>query len=303
MTRGVTVRMTSGLGNQLFQLSCGLHLAKMWGAQLSVDTTWFQLVARKHRPLRRYRLGSLQVESREKYAGARRLAIGLLAAVVKGPGAKLRLLEYLGETRVLIEEKPFTTQSFDAAQDCSQVYLDGYWQTAAAFTAAREEILRAARPKAELSLGARGWLEKIQGQRTCFIHIRRGDYATLVGEAGLLPLDYYHGAVRTMSNLAGNDMHWLVFAEDEAWVRQHMTFLPRWQLVAYESPDRDIEDLQLMAACSAGIIANSSYSWWGAALGDRPDRPIVAPATYWNRPETGLEEWALPGWQRIKGWD
>jgi hypothetical protein len=145
-------------------------------------------------------------------------------------------------------------------------------------------------------------MHALQGRKTGFIHIRRGDYASLVGDSGLLPLDYYRRAVRALENVTGGGIHWLVFAEDEAWARQHMAFLPEWQLVDYDSPDRDIEDMQLMAACNAAIIANSSYSWWGAALGDQPGRPVVAPDRYWNRPGAGTDAWVLPSWLSISAW-
>jgi hypothetical protein len=99
------------------------------------------------------------------------------------------------------------------------------------------------------------------------------------------------------------DTRWIIFSEDVDWVREKLDFLGNWELVEYKSANRDIEDLQLMAACDAGIVANSSYSWWGAAIGDRPERLIVAPQTYWNTEQSDLSEWVLPGWQRVAGWN
>jgi hypothetical protein len=298
----VVVRLCSGFGNQLFQITCGLALATRWGADLVCDTTWYQLVARIHRPVRQFRLDRLSLPTPEAWRGGRRWTIGLAATIYDRSGRGKEFLEKLGRMSVVHEQYPLRRQKLEGWKNSSRIYLNGYWQTADHFLSVREVLRPMLLPCHGPSAGAKRWLDMIQSQRTCFIHIRRGDYATLVGAAGLLPLEYYHRAVRAMNDIAGGEMHWLIFAEDEAWARQNMTFLPRWQLVSYESADRDIEDLQLMAACDAGIIANSSYSWWGAALGDRPGRLIIAPERYWNTPNSDLTDWVLPAWHRVPAW-
>ena len=145
-------------------------------------------------------------------------------------------------------------------------------------------------------------MARIHNAGTAFVHVRRGDYAKLVGDDGLLTVAYYQNAASLLHDLTGEDLRWLVFAEDADWAKTHMGFLGDWDLVEYTSPDRDIEDLQLMAACDAGIMANSSYSWWGAALGDRPDRPVIAPDRYWNRADSETTDWVLPSWTPIPAW-
>jgi len=95
---------------------------------------------------------------------------------------------------------------------------------------------------------------------------------------------------------------WFVFSEDQEWCRAHLPFLGNAHFVQVESANPEIEELFLMKACKAGgIIANSSFSWWGAALGDQPDRPIIA-SRYRQGPGLGdvQHERLLPHWIRIE---
>ncbi len=302
MDRQVIVRLCSGLGNQLFQITCGLAVAHKLGAHLACDTSWYALIARMHRPVRRLRLDRLLLPTHEAFCGVRRWSVGLAAAVFDRWGQGRNLLERIGQMSVWQEQHPLRRQPPRPGADAPRLYLNGYWQTADHFLSVREALQPMLGLRHGLSPAAQSWMTNIRQRSTCFVHVRRGDYATLVGETGLLPVDYYRRGAEYISNQLGHDVNWLVFTEDEAWARQHLGFLPAWQLVDYPSEDRDLEDLQLMAACQAGIIANSSYSWWGAALGDRADRPIIAPDRYWNRPEATLEDWALPTWQRLTAW-
>jgi hypothetical protein len=209
----------------------------------------------------------------------------------------------MGGMKLVQEASCMRRRGWEDVAGHPRVYLNGYWQTADHFLDAGGELRRRLRLDSRpLSPGAAALLSAIRERPTAFVHVRRGDYTRLMGESGLLSAGYYRRAAgMLMAQTAG--FSWLVFAEDAQWARDNLGFLGDWRLADYPSPDRDIEDLALMAACDAGIIANSSYSWWGAALGDRHDRPVIAPASYWSRPGTGLEEWALPGWQRIPGWD
>jgi hypothetical protein len=297
----IVVRLSSGLGNQLFQLTCGMALAARFGAELAADTTWFDLVARFHKPVRRLRLDALHVLPVEAFAFPRRLAVGLAAAVFDRWGRGRRTLERLGGMTVIQELRTMAPSGFGHSGSPRRLYLNGYWQTADHFLAVREKLTRAVASHAELSAPALAWKQRIARRPTGFLHIRRGDYAALVGDAGLLPPDYYHRAARAL-DASDRGWHWLVFAEDEEWARRNLGFLASWEIVSYDSPDRDIEDLRLMAACDAGIMANSSYSWWGAALGDRPGRPVIAPDRYWDRPQAETRHWVLPGWRTVPAW-
>lgn len=299
-SREIIVRFSSGLGNQLFQLACGLATASATGAPLRADTTWYTLVARMHRPVRRFRLPLFEVPTTEAFAGSRRLAVGFTAAVFDRWKRGRGLCEFLGQMRIEQEHRTMTEQKI--AGRPGRTYLNGYWQTSHHFLAARDELLPMLQPKAPLSRGASLWLEKIRSKPTAFLHVRRGDYETLAGDEGLLPLSYYKRATEAVSSRSLQDLQWAVFAEDEAWAGSQLGFLRDCEIVKYDSPDRDVEDMHLMAQCNAGVIANSSYSWWAAAIGEKAGRPIAAPDRYWRSGGEDTAAWRLPSWLSVKAW-
>lgn len=295
----ITVRLCSGLGNQLFQFACGLAQSRRWQVPLRFDTTWYSLISRIHTPVRHLRLPKMGLPVNEAFSGWQRWMVGVGAAVFDRNGRGRSFLERTGQMTVIQETKPRERQAWTDLAPAQHAYLNGYWQTADHFIAVRDEMRGMVRPTAPMSSGAQKWKSRIAMQQTGFIHVRRGDYAPLMGEAGLLPLEYYKTALTLFGN---STWHWLVFAEDEEWARHAMRFLPSWELVTYQSANRDIEDLLLMASCRAGIIANSSFSWWGAALGDHPKRPIITPDRYWKDSNWNTDSWALPNWLQVRAW-
>lgn len=298
-TPRVTVRLCSGLGNQLFQFACGLAEARNRGASLVFDTTWYTIVARIHRPIRRLRLQEFGLPVPESFHGWRRWIIGFAAAAFDRTGRGRTFLQRAGRMTVVQETQALRQQSLENWEDSQNIYLNGYWQTSDHFLAVKDELQRTIGSRPLISVGARNLMSRIARHKSGFIHIRRGDYATLVGEAGLLPVAYYRNAVEAVG---GSGWHWFLFSEDEEWTRHNLRFLPSSELVSYDSKSRDIEDLLLMASCQAGIIANSSYSYWGGALGERAGRTVVAPDRYWNCANSDTRDWVLPEWRTVRGW-
>ena len=299
----VVVRFSSGLGNQLFQLACGVSLAARLGLGWAGDTTWYDLVARIHRPVRSFRLHKFSFVQNEAFGGPQRQLVGLLAAVFDRWGYGRFALEAVGGLSLVQENRTLTRQALDLVASEKRFYLNGYWQTADHYVNVRDKLRDMLVPKGTLSAGAEMWLETIRQRKTGFIHVRRGDYLNVNGDAGVLPIDYYRRALKSLGPSGDTNIQWLIFSEDIHWAQHHFSFLKDWKVVEYESQDRDIEDLQLMAACDAAIIANSSYSWWGAALGNRPDRAVIAPDQYWNKLESSLRDWVLPGWIQVQAWE
>jgi hypothetical protein len=132
--------------------------------------------------------------------------------------------------------------------------------------------------------------------------VRRGDYITYGGEKAALPLQYYKDALQLLRSEGVNVHRWLVFSDDPNWTRSNFSFLTGAEFVDYQSVNRDVEDLMIMKYCAAGIIANSSYSWWGAALGSSVERPIVAPDRYWHNYPPLADQWSLPHWRHVGAW-
>jgi len=302
MTARVITRLTSGLGNQLFQLAHGMWLAQLEGAELRFDTSWFPLVSRWHPARRELALRQFRVDLTEEFAGPRRWLVGLFAAIRDRFGVAQPLLEKIGQFKMVREDEANKVGHPERAT-VARLYADGYWQVREPFTNIWHLLIPWLVPRQPLCEMALQLINKTTAQPTGFIHVRRGDYIIYGGEKAALPLRYYKDALQLLRSEGVNVHRWLVFSDDPSWCRSNFSFLKEAAFVDYQSENRDIEDLMIMKSCAAGIIANSSFSWWGAALGSNMERPIVAPDRYWRNYPPLADQWSLPDWRHIEAWD
>ena len=112
------------------------------------------------------------------------------------------------------------------------------------------------------------------------IHFRRGDY--LMYSSLNLSLNYYHEAIKTIQNLFPNKkIKYLIFSNGMEWVKENFKID---NCVYVEDLDR-FKDMCLMSLCNHMIIANSSFSWWGAYLNKNPNKKVICPYYYLNVPQ------------------
>jgi hypothetical protein len=116
------------------------------------------------------------------------------------------------------------------------------------------------------------------------VHVRRADYVadsrTLQIHGACSP-DYYRAAIRELATSV-RDPHFFVFSDDPSWAQKNLEFEHPVTFVTHNKADRNYEDLRLMTLCRHHIIANSSFSWWGAWLGTNPQRIVIAPKRWIN---------------------
>jgi len=179
----------------------------------------------------------------------------------------------------------------------SHTHLIGYFQCEMYFIAI-EAIIRE-----EFQLRDRSLADKIstvvgnlrKANRTLVsVHVRRGDYLTVKPDGSLLvPLAKI---LRAMARFNNSDF--LIFSDDLSWCHDHI----RGDNVHFSPFSNAVEDLIAMSNCDHHIIANSSFSWWGAWLNPRRDKIVIAPVN-WSHPgsdEPGDISCVYPaGWQRM----
>jgi len=125
------------------------------------------------------------------------------------------------------------------------------------------------------------------------LHIRRGDYLLAFPE-WVLPEEYYLQAMRRMTDRLGNPTFFL-FSDDPVFAHQFAAMKENCIVVDQNNAESAHEDLRLMSLCRHHIIANSTFSWWGAWLDSRKDKTVMVPRK-WLRVETSKVEIALPDW-------
>jgi len=273
----VVVRISGGLGNQMFRHAAALALAERTNRSLYYDLTDFLIFHG-----RKYQMRHFAGPSRTPHWGWLRSGAYLLAYIVyKRVNARLfpALLRALNVLR-LEEKSPWAFEPAfrDPATGASKrvLYVEGNCQHLSYLpdeTTVRREFQFSDQPRTRnLRL-----LMRVEQAASVSVHVRRSDYLVTPG-CSVLSLDYYRRSSEMIRTRERAPL-WIVFSDDIPWCRAHFGFLE--SAVFVEGNDLEPwEDLRLMSACKHHIIANSSFSWWGAYLGRDRDGITVVPE-YW----------------------
>jgi hypothetical protein len=186
---------------------------------------------------------------------------------------------------------------FDATFDPSffslgdGVALNGWFQSWRYFASVEADLRTLFTLQSPLSPRAESLSELIRDEPGAVsIHVRRSDYLKpgTINVHGIVGLQYYQRAIAVLRGLLGYEPHYFLFSDDPDWVRENLAGLGAHTVVEGQEA-APWEDLALMSMCRHHIIANSSFSWWGAWLNPRPDKWVIAPRQ-WFTPETLREK-------------
>ena len=190
---------------------------------------------------------------------------------------------------------------YDDTIELTKKYFIGYFQSYKYVDPVRDIVLQDFQLKNPLSAYAQHMQKQIQTTpNSVAIHIRRGDYLSgYNGYYNILDTDYYTTAWEQIVTKYP-DAQPFIFSQDTQWVHQNLSFLPN---PVFVTPDKDLqyEDMVLMSNCSHNIIANSSYSWWGAYLNKNPHKIVICP-NHWTQHLRGtdaLTDLIPPDWNII----
>jgi len=263
----VTVRLGDGLGNQMFQYALGRTIAHRRRTSLALDISSF-----RESELRQYSLGVFNIV--ENFASGGYPGFSRLRAL----GRRLRL----PGIRPILRERSFCFDPavLDAPAD---VYLTGYWQSEKYFKEIEDIIRREFSFKTEPDGQNREMADRIRGANSVSVHVRRGDYVTnpsFKRTFWTCAEEYYTKAASFVASRVANP-HYFIFSYDPDWARANLELGGPATFVAHNSPGKGSEDLRLMSLCRHHIIANSSFSWWGAWLGNSGGI-VVAPQKWFK---------------------
>lgn len=181
-------------------------------------------------------------------------------------------------------------------------YLVGWWQNEKYFEDIRDIILDEFTPKAAPSEANQKYLDEINKSNAVAIHVRRGDYVTNKNANvfhGLAPIDYYKQSIKYMQDKVGSP-RFFVFSDDIAWCKENLPLGDDAVFVEGNSGKQAYEDIRLQQTCKHNIIANSSFSWWGAWLNDHKDKIVIAPKIWFQDQDANSKTQIVPeGWVRI----
>lgn len=163
-------------------------------------------------------------------------------------------------------------------------YIEGFFANENYFADIADEIKNNFKLKLPLNKGNLNILDKIKNSESVSLHIRRSDYLSSTNTFECCPVDYYKKALETIVQKNGvKNLVLFIFSDDHDWVKENIKFDYETNYVNINDWDGAVFDLELMKNCKHNIIANSTFSWWGAWLNENPDKIVIAPKPWNNK--------------------
>ena len=284
------VKISAGLGNQLFGYAFALVLNELYG-DVKLDLGWFE----SHDHHNGYELDRLFDLRLPAASPEECKALGDLSPSIANRFRR----KYLWTRRSHHRQRKsgYDPHYLQATHDC---YFEGYWQSYRYFEG-REDMIRAAlRFVPPESAGNRSLLSASRGRTLVGIHVRRGDYVDSRLLGGAFGIEYYREALAAALEGATRPLL-LFFSDDLDWCRESLPAACETVYVDWNRGDQSFQDMRLMTACDRLVICNSSFSWWGAWLNNRSERSIFAPERWFSQGYTDNEEIIPPDWIRVPG--
>ena len=284
----ILVSLKGGLGNQMFQYACGRAISLRHAQTLKLDLSGFDHAMKSDTP-RMYGLDSWNIVESIATPDEIRKAKYPLGIVTK----VLRFLRKKILRRFYVPFVPWIVRFRHNG------YLEGFFQDERYFADFADEIRKDFTPKNPLSQKSASMLEEIRSdERSLSIHVRRGDYATTASaEFPTLPPSYYKDALAYVKDRIP-DARAYVFSDDIEWAKKNLE-LPADAIFVSSPNTPHFEEIVLMSACRHHIIANSTFSWWGAWLNPLPDKIVVAPKQWSRKHASWYKDITPPTWIRL----
>lgn len=289
MNRRVISRIYAGMGNQMFQYAAGRALALRSNSTFQLDC----------RPLEARGAPACRLKH---FNIVRALTPGKLPPQRKG----YRIRHYLWRTLKL---PPLLIEQHGPAFDerlltpLTNVFLDGYWQSERYFSDAANTVREDFRFITPPDLENARWLDEVASSPSISLHLRRGDYLKpeVYSAFGMPTVEYYTKALEFVASHMTAEPVVYVFSDEPDWARDNLVMPFEKRVMAHNGAERSHEDMRLMSACRHHIIANSSFSWWGAWLNPSPDKIVVAPQRWFADPKIDIPDIIPEGWNRVAG--
>ncbi len=290
----IIVKLVGGLGNQMFQYAAGRRLSYMHNTELKFD---FQ--GMNEGTKRSYELGVFNIK--EKFATSLEIA--------KIKFKKRKILNKIADkifhippiySTTYIKEKHFHFDP-EILNLLDGVYLDGFWQSENYFKDIMGIIRTEFTIKTPQTKKNKELSEIIKLHNSVSIHFRRGDYVSNTKnniKHGTCELDYYERCIQIITQKIYNP-YFILFSDDPQWVSTNFKIKNQLNLINHNRAEFAYEDLRLMSQCKHHIIANSSFSWWGAWLNPNPNKIILTPKEWFRTTKLDVRDLIPPNWIKI----
>lgn len=269
---GGIVNLYGGLGNQMFGYAFCLYMQKQDSKRRWWTDAYACLKSNRHNG---YELNKIFTD--------------INASSELSEESHQKLSQISDRHKIYIKEAHLSRVQTFISSDKLLVIYNGCWQCYPYVEACTNELQQQFQfDDTQLNEKNKKLLEVISNRCTVSVHIRRGDYLKGNNEwlyGGICTVAYYQAAMLQQEEMLPKKPYYLFFSDEPDWVKEYFN-LPDSEIIDWNRKEESWQDLCLMAACRHHIIANSSFSWWGAWLEQHEDTLTIAPDVWYNTPHT-----------------
>lgn len=291
----IVVNLLGGLGNQMFQYALGRCLSIRKNTELKLDID--SLLNGLGCTYRKYALNVFNIDAEI----INNVELGHIRRLKKNKLYRRLHRFYPYSKKVFIREREGFKSDSNIFKCGENVYLEGYWQSEKYFidiedVIRKEFTIRLPQDQENLLLS-----NEINNSNSVCVHIRRGDYVTNKNANiyhGICSVEYYHKAIELLLNNGVVNPYFFVFSDDPDWARENLKLKYPVKIIDINL-DKPYEDLRLMSQCKHFVIANSSFSWWGAWLSPSNDKIVIAPKRWITNEARDINDLFPKGWIKV----
>ena len=296
----IVINLNGGLGNQMFCYAFGRYLSHVNKCTVALDTSFLEnspdAITKRNYELNIFPNLSIPIinNSQKKIIINYRTnkiyqAYNRFRKIIKLPSAYTHSVQTW--------EKPFMLEELLNVKTNIH-FLSGFWQNEYYFAPIADNIRQEFSFPERISAENQLLITEINSCNSVSLHIRRGDYITEKTASEWLnvcSIDYYERAMQRIADEVSNPT-FFIFSDEIDWVKENLVIPYPHLYVDHNSGATAYEDMRLMSLCRHNIIANSTFSWWGAWLNNNPTKMVIAP-------ELWLEKLHLTGDMMVpKNW-
>lgn len=286
----IVVKIFGGLGNQMFQYS--------FGRALSVKTGLEVVYYVDCQGERQFGLSTFNIKGKFEdvldIKGISSIKNKLMASLNRRLNYKLIPIykqKYIYDSNLSFNKNIFLISD--------NTFLEGYWQSEKYFEGIEDLLYNELKFVSDIDERNSEIIKMTSTVNSVSLHVRRGDYVTDAkanAVHGLCDKSYYYNAINyILKNVP--DPHFFIFSDDMDWVKKELTI--NGSVVYVDFNKKDSDDLRLMSKCKHNIIANSTFSWWGAWLNNNPQKIVIAPKKWFESPERSSNDLIPPSWIKV----
>jgi len=281
----IIAQITAGMGNQLFQYAAARNFAEKYGHDLKLDMTFFETwkdpdVFRLDKFKTHYEIASTdEIESLKRIEYPRnRIDIRILNKF------KRRRLYENNKNHVDSKTFLFDKKKFHKFHKVNNIYLSGCWADEKYFIEYQDVIREEFTLNESLNAANEEMKSKIVNSNSVSLHFRLGDDYVKNPFFADVPLDYYTTGIKYIAEHQ-RKIKIFIFSNDLQWVKKNLKVDYEIEYVDINGSKTDFMELSLMSYCKHNIIANSTFSWWGAWLNRNNEKNVIAPKKWFNNKE------------------